>query len=908
MAILPFLPRPHRPHRSPRPGGPSHRDRPLRPLARRSALAPVVVSALTAATALAGAVVVGAATPAAAADWLDAATTTAQTMPTFASTYANRGIRVAAGVNPPTGSWLAPAVFVGDGTPRAVFTGPLAVKPSAQGFGVVAPTVTGSSTTVFGGYADAAALALTPPGTDAYALTRKDSLTADLTYTAAGSTVGVLTLAEGWAYAQYAAATDQDVRLTLPSGVTAPTAVAGGYRIGSSLLLVTPGTLSGATLHLARGQAAWVAAVAPGASSGDLSVLVAGATTLRGSTTAYAVTGGRAVTTYSLATAAPTVFAAMPAQSDISGTRLSTAYPSINGPMPAVTGTTFTTSTPAYDVPLDLDLSTLTAADRSTLTGIVSTDAGRVATLDATDSYYGGKQLTRAVQVYRLARQLGLTTAASTLRSAIVARLDQWFDPTGCASRTTACFAYDRALKGVVGEQPSYGSDTELNDHHFHYGYLLYAAGAMALDDASLTSRWSTMADTVAADIAATRSTATTVTRRHFDDYAGHGWASGVAPFADGNNEESSSEATNAWVGVTLWGRASGNADLATEGQWMFSREAGSAVAYWLKPAPVPGFTSPMAALLWGGKKDYATWFSAEPSAKVGIQVLPAAPAQLAYLRSVGAAQLTTLANTALANGISGKPLVDWSLALTSLADPARAQAGYAQLADGDIDNGDTRSYLYAVLHTTGTLPAPTGPPMPTSTTSTTSTAPTTSTSTSASTTVTSTTATSSTTGPTSTTSTTSSSATTSPTLTATSTTSTTASGSALDAFSVVPASAATSLTALTLSGAHTSPGANGAAAGFRLDFGTSAVADVVFTVSSGAASGVSGLLQVRLDSPTNPVVAEAAVASTGGWDVTKAVPANSASPTGVHQVFVTFTSGQPAAYAELWSVQFRRR
>ncbi|MEP6630579.1 MAG: glycosyl hydrolase, partial [Lapillicoccus sp.] len=692
-------------------------------LRRRPATTSLVVAGVTAAAALGCAVAVGAAAPAAAADWLDAATATAQSMPTYPSTYANRGIRVGPGVNPPTGSWIAPAVFVGDGTARPVFTGPLAVKPSPQGFGVMTPTVTGTAKTVFGGYTATAALALAPPRTDAYTLTRRDSLSADLTYSAAGATVGVLTLAQGWAYAQYVAATDQDVRLIPPSGAGSPTAVPGGYRIGPSLLLVTPGTLSGSSLHLGRGQAAWVAGVAPGATPGDLATLARGATTLRGGTTGYAVSGGRAITTYALDTGSvPTVFAAMPAQSDVSGSRLVAAYPSINGPMPAVTGTTFTTSTPAYDVPVDLDLSTLSAADRSTLTGLVSADTARVATIDATDSYYAGKQLTRAVQVYRLARQLGLASAAASLKAAVVAKLDQWFDPDGCAARSTSCFGYDRVLKGVVGEQPSYGSDTEFNDHHFHYGYLLYAAGAMALDDPALTSRWRTMADTVAADIAAPRATATTVARRHFDDYAGHGWASGVAPFADGNNQESSSEATNAWVGVTLWGRASGNPDLATQGQWMFSREAASAVAYWLKPAPVAGFTSPMASLVWGGKKDYATWFSGEPSAIVGIQVLPAAPAQLAYLRSVGPAQLDVLADSALGAGISGKPLVDWSVALTSLGDRARAQAAYAQLTDGDIDNGNTRSYLYAVLHTSGTLPAPTG-----STSSTTTSSPTTS-------------------------------------------------------------------------------------------------------------------------------------------------------------------------------------
>ena len=237
-------------------------------LRRRPATTILLVAGVTAVAALGCAVAVGATPAAGAADWLDAATTTAQTMPTYPSTYANRGIRVGPGVNPPTGSWIAPAVFVGDGTARPVFTGPLAVKPSGQGFGVMTPTVTGTAKTVFGGYTDAAALALAPPRTDAYTLTRKDSLTADLTYTAAGATVGVLTLAEGWAYAQYVAATDQDVRLTLPSGAGSPTAVAGGYRIGPALLLVTPGTLSGSSLHLGRGQAAWVAGVAPGATSG----------------------------------------------------------------------------------------------------------------------------------------------------------------------------------------------------------------------------------------------------------------------------------------------------------------------------------------------------------------------------------------------------------------------------------------------------------------------------------------------------------------------------------------------------------------------------------------------------------------------------------------------------------------
>ncbi len=40
---------------------------------------------------------------------------------------------------------------------------------------------------------------------------------------------------------------------------------------------------------------------------------------------------------------------------------------------------------------------------------------------------------------------------------------------------------------------------------------------------------------------------------RHFDVYAGHSWVSGQAPFGDGGNEESSSEAVNAWAALILF-------------------------------------------------------------------------------------------------------------------------------------------------------------------------------------------------------------------------------------------------------------------------------------------------------------------------------------------------------------------
>ena len=70
--------------------------------------------------------------------------------------------------------------------------------------------------------------------------------------------------------------------------------------------------------------------------------------------------------------------------------------------------------------------------------------------------------------------------------------------------------------------------------------------------------------------------------------------------------------------------------------------------------------------------------------------------------------------------------------------------------------------------------------------------------------------------------------------------------------------------------------------------------------VASGAAAGVSGLVEVRLDSRSNPPIGSFAVANTGGWQSWRTVPANISGVTGTHTVFLTFTSGQPADYLNI--------
>ncbi len=133
----------------------------------------------------------------------------------------------------------------------------------------------------------------------------------------------------------------------------------------------------------------------------------------------------------------------------------------------------------------------------------------------------------------------------------------QWTQIDGCDERNAFCFGYDPDWRGIVGQTPAFGSEL-FNDHHFHYGYFLYAAGVLAAHDPSVIDDLRPVMTLLAADIAGSADTGITPQWRPYDAYASHSWAAGTSEFADGNNQESSSEAVTAWAGLQLWAQAAG--------------------------------------------------------------------------------------------------------------------------------------------------------------------------------------------------------------------------------------------------------------------------------------------------------------------------------------------------------------
>ncbi|MEU4716709.1 carbohydrate-binding protein [Micromonospora purpureochromogenes] len=92
-----------------------------------------------------------------------------------------------------------------------------------------------------------------------------------------------------------------------------------------------------------------------------------------------------------------------------------------------------------------------------------------------------------------------------------------------------------------------------------------------------------------------------------------------------------------------------------------------------------------------------------------------------------------------------------------------------------------------------------------------------------------------------------------------------------------------------------------------NVDFGATPPRDFVARVASGAAGGVSGLVEVRLDSPTSTPIGSFAIANTGGWQSWRSVPGNVAAATGRHTVYLTFSSGQSADFVNVNWFTFRR-
>ncbi|SHJ92648.1 Glycosyl hydrolase family 81 [Tessaracoccus bendigoensis DSM 12906] len=454
---------------------------------------------------------------------------------------------------------------------------------------------------------------------------------------------------------------------------------------------VVGGESTGQEVSLREGEQAVWFAPPPGTDPADLADLVAPVT---GTAVDWDVSD-ESVTTTLTYLGGPTLLVTMPHHE--AGIQDASEpigqYPNVYGNLVLRHADQLSWTSKRWEIQPTLDLSGLDDAGREKVRGLAVTDIAEVQPYPE-DSYFGGKALYRDSQLLGIARQVGADDAA--LASRLTETLLKWAEPDGATSRETQCFVYDDVHKGMVGLEPSFGSE-EFNDHHFHYGYFLHAAGTVCAEDPELADRLAPVFDLVAADIASPVDNGLFPQFRCFDVYASHSWASGTAPFADGNNQESSSEAVNAWAGLALWARARGDAELEKQAVWMHALEAEAALAYWLQPdvAEFPGFGHLVFGMGWGAKRDYATWFSPDPMAILMIQIIPAGPGAT-YL-AANPEVIPAAVEEGLASRNFGIQYGDYGLMYSAIENGDAAAESLPQV-EGIIDNAVTMTYVTAYV------------------------------------------------------------------------------------------------------------------------------------------------------------------------------------------------------------------
>ncbi|MCW2812034.1 MAG: 1,3-beta-glucanase [Friedmanniella sp.] len=605
--------------------------------------------------------------------------------------------RLADGLVPPTNRWFSGLAF-GD-KPQPVFPLPLSFGLADKGFAFGQPGIVTTEKNIAGAFK---ADVTVDTGAASSRVSAYDEMTVTLdNLDGSGKVLGQTRIAEGSPFVSYTSAGGGAVSSALALTKTGDfwTGQAGGVTYG---LVVSDGSVNGTSIDLKKGGVATWFPVPTDGSAEKLAALAGN--TVTGSTVDYDLSGKVVTTRLGYTSEGDTAFATLPHQqanlTSTAGCDLGT-YPSIYGTMTLCSGQQISYTAPLSQPTGSLDLGSVSGDDKKLLTDQVRKDIAALPAFPA-DTYFGGKALYRAAMLYRLAKQLGADDAAAAVKAKLTETLGQWTDPQGCAQREAFCFVYDEQAKGLVGLTPSFGSD-EFNDHHFHYGYFLYAAGVLAEDDPALAQQYAPVMNLLAADIGSAGGNKAFPDRRVFDAYAGHSWASGTSPFADGNNQESSSEAVTAWTGLALWGKASDNAPLTTEATWMLSSEAQSGLAYWTNFDPAQpvyqGFGHKIVSLNWGGKRDYATWFSPEPAAMLGILVIPMSPSST-YLAGDPARIKANVAE-ATSGGKFDQKFGDYLLMYDALAGDDERKTALAtaeKLDDKWIDDGNSRSYLYAWL------------------------------------------------------------------------------------------------------------------------------------------------------------------------------------------------------------------
>jgi endo-1,3(4)-beta-glucanase len=338
------------------------------------------------------------------------------------------------------------------------------------------------------------------------------------------------------------------------------------------------------------------------------------------------------------------------------------------------------------------------------------------AAVTTTSSYFYGKAVARAARLAVVAEEVGCADVIPAVREFLTATVTPWLD----GSFQENGFLYDATWGGLVTLQGLSDSSADFgfgiyNDHHYHLGYFLYAIAVLARLDPGWGREHAPQAYAMVADFMTVSCNKAGdgggfFTRlRMFDLWTLHSWAGGLAAIPDGRNQESTSEAVNAYYSAALVGLTYGDARLASLGATLAALEMLAAQTWWhvrdgegMYEEDFSG-SNRVVGVLWANKRDSGLWFAPPEwrECRLGIQLLPLLPISealfpdVAFVRDLVAWTLPALDRDGVGDWWKGfvyalEGIYDTEAALTKI----RALTAH--------DNGNSLTNLLWWLHSRG--------------------------------------------------------------------------------------------------------------------------------------------------------------------------------------------------------------
>ena len=332
------------------------------------------------------------------------------------------------------------------------------------------------------------------------------------------------------------------------------------------------------------------------------------------------------------------------------------------------------------------------------------------------DAYWQGKALHPLAQATLVADQSGNIEYRDIYLQRLRAIFEDWFTYSG--EDDECYFYYDKNWGTLYYRFSEFGANRGICDHHFTYGYFLFAAAVLATYDDEFYDEYKEMLDLLVRDFASPYEDDPMFCRfRSYDLYEGHSWAGGYADNDDGNNQEAGGESLFGWVGMYLWAIRSGNKDFRDASIFGFTTELNDIEQYWFnydKDNWPEDYKHHIVGQNYGATIFFGTFFDGNVVSIYGIHWLPVTEWITHYSMGENKAKLKDMYDYFLkeidaqreieANLPNGSPqlvktpLTNWQhlfVPLKSQFDPDGALDDYWQVVNGQVKDGEGKTVTF---------------------------------------------------------------------------------------------------------------------------------------------------------------------------------------------------------------------